>query len=200
MEVLSGRTLRLHESRALYPLAVDTSGEWRTESARTNALDLIDLYGAVKERHGDAAGSMLKQRLAAQSVGMTAVLPFCDHDIADYYFNLPEQNRFDRKSLVNKKLLRSMLLEFLDYDADAVGKHYFMFDGPDFVAKNMDFVRSEIDACTLWDKPGLTLAHGWLDTVGSRPLLYHSILTIFMISGWHNHSRFLSSGVSHTTS
>ncbi|MEA2002272.1 MAG: asparagine synthase-related protein, partial [Actinomycetota bacterium] len=192
MVVLSGRTLRLHESREIYPEAVDTGVEWRTESARTNSLDLIDLYGAVKERHGDPAGSMLKQRLAAQSVGMTAALPFCDHGIADYYFNLPEQYRFDRKSLVNKKLLRSLLLEFLDYDADAIGKQYFMFDGAAFVVNHMDFVRSEIDACTLWDKAGLTLVHDWLDGIGSRPLLHHSILTIFMISGWHNHSRFLS--------
>lgn len=189
--VLSGRTLRPHEYRALYPAGVDTWPEWSAESSRTKGFDLIDLWGLVKLRNSDAGGSMLKQRLAATSIGMTAGLPFCDHEIADYYFNLAEQHRFDRQEGTNKILLRAMLLEFMGYDADAVGKHYFMFDGPGFIDRNMDFVRSEIDSCALWDKAGLAVVHDWLSRIGERPFLHHALLTIFMVSGWHNHSRFV---------
>lgn len=190
--VLSGRTLRPHEYRLLYPAAVDTWPEWRAESSRTKRLDLVDLWGSIKLRNSDAGGSMLKQRLAATSIGMTAGLPFCDHELADYYFNLAEPYRFDRKTGTNKVLFRAMLLEFMDYDADAVGKHYFMFDGPGFIDQNMDFIRSEIDACALWDEPGLSVVHDWLSRMDDRPFLHHAILTIFMISGWHNHSRYIS--------
>jgi hypothetical protein len=183
--------MRLHESRAIFSHAVNTSPYWRDVSRLTDGLNLVDLFGAVTERHQGPGGSMQKQVLAASAIGMGASLPWCDHAIADYYFNLPEHDRFSRKPAKNKLLLRKMLLRYLDYDADVVGKHYFSFDGAGFIVRNMDFVRSEIDSCGLWDAGGLALIHGWLDQVESRPLLYHSLLTVFMVSGWHNHSRYL---------
>ena len=138
---------------------------------------------------------MQKQVLAASAIGMGASLPWADHAVADYYFNLPQEARYTAKPAKNKLLLRKMLLRYLDYDADAIGKHYFSFDGAGFIQRNMEFVRSEIDDCSLWDEQGLGTVHSWLDQIGSRPLLYHSLLTVFMVSGWHNHSRFLESGV-----
>ena len=189
--VLPGRTIRLHESRAIFPHAVDTSPFWRNVSRQTSHLSLVDLFGAVTERHQGPGGSMQKQVLAAGALGMGASLPWCDHAVADYYFNLPEQDRFTRKPAKNKLLLRKMLLRYLDYDADLIGKHYFSFDGAGFILRNMDFVRSEIESCALWDTSNLGLVRGWLDQIESRPLLYHSLLTLFMVSGWHNHSRYL---------
>ena len=56
----------------------------------------------------------------------------------------------------------------------------------------MDFVRGEIFSCALWDRAGLSLVAEWLDRLEDRPLLYHSLLTVFMVSGWHNHSRFFN--------
>ncbi|MEA2002271.1 MAG: asparagine synthase-related protein [Actinomycetota bacterium] len=189
---MPGRTMRLPESSKLYPGAVDTSTWWYQEGKAYRHLDALDLFGEVNERHTGPGGSMQKQRLAASAIGMEAALPWCDHDLADYYFNLPEEYRYDRKTNKNKLLLRQMLDSYLDYDADAIGKHYFSFDGAAFIEKNRDFVQSEIGACSLWDQQGLSTVHEWLDQIESRPLLYHSLLTVFMISGWHNHSRYLS--------
>lgn len=189
---LPGRTLRLRESAQIYPAAVDTSGYWYEVSRETRNLDLLDLFGIVNERHTGPGGSMQKQRLAANAIGMGSVLPWCDSRVADYYFNLPELNRYDRSTGKNKVLLRKMLYNYLDYDADAIGKHYFSFDGAEFILRNRDFVQSEIDACALWDQGGLPIIHKWLDQIESRSLLYHSLLTVFMISGWHNHSRYLN--------
>jgi hypothetical protein len=189
--VLPGRTMRLHESRAIFSHAVNTSPYWRDVSRLTDGFSLVDLFGAVTERHQGPGGSMQKQVLAADALGMGASLPWCDHAVADYYFNLPEHDRYSHKPVKNKLLLRKMLLRYLDYDADVIGKHYFSFDGAGFIVRNMDFVRSEIDSCGLWDAGGLGLINGWLDQIGSRPLLYHSLLTVFMVSGWHNHSRYL---------
>ncbi len=135
---------------------------------------------------------MQKQVLAASALGMGASLPWADHAVADYYFNLPEEHRYSARPAKNKLLLRKMLLRYLDYDADAIGKHYFSFDGAGFLARNIEFVRAEIDSCALWDKQGVGLVHSWLDQIDDRPMLYHSLLTLFMVSGWHNHSRHLS--------
>ncbi len=187
-----GRTIRFHESRSFMPGAVDTRPFWRRVERETAHLDLIDLFGAVGERHVGYGASMKKHVLAANAIGMDASLPWCDSELADYYFNLPERYRYDLKTGENKVLLRRMLLQYLDYDANKIGKHYFGFAGAKFVMDNKDYIRSEIEACSLWDTTGLDLVRAWLDKVGSRPLLYHSILTVFMVSGWHNHSRFLT--------
>ena len=189
---LPGRTLRYTHSRRLYARAVDTSGFWYEVSRETRHLDDMDLFGDVQERHTGPGGSMQKQRLAANAIGMGSILPWCDDDVADYYFNLPEPDRYDRTSGKNKILLRKMLLRYLDYDADAIGKHYFSFDGAAFLERNRDLVLAEIDACALWEDDGRAMVHEWLDEVGTRPLLYHALLTVFMVSGWYNHSRYLN--------
>jgi hypothetical protein len=178
------------------PNAVDTRPYWDEVAAATANMNLFDLFGAVSERHAGPAASIKKHVLAAQAIGHDSALPWCDHEVADYYFNLPQEYRYDLKRGVGKVLVRSMLLRYLDYDAAKIGKHYFSFDGPRFLAENMEFVRSEIDSCALWDKDNLGLVHGWLDKVASRPLLYHSLLTVFMVSGWHNHSRFVTPATS----
>jgi asparagine synthase (glutamine-hydrolysing) len=187
--VLSGRLVRIHESRDFYPNVVDTRKFWARKSKETAGMSLFDFY-ALSERYITPPTSMKKHALAATAIDHEASVPWCDHSIADYYFNLPEQYRFDRKHGVNKILLRRMLLQYLDYDAEKVGKHYFSFEGARFVAENREYIRSEIESCTLWDGKGLGTVRGWLDAIEGRPLLHHAILTIFMISGWHNHSRY----------
>ncbi len=34
------------------------------------------------------------------------------------------------------------------------------------------------------------MIHKWLDRIDSRDMLHHALLTVFMISGWSNHSEF----------
>jgi len=186
--VLSGRLLRFHEISALMPEAVDPRDHWAKLSKDTAHLNLFDLY-ALAERYVTPPSSMKKHTLAARATGYEPSVPWTDHEIADYYFNLPEEHRYDRKGGVNKVLLRRMLLEFLDYDSEKIGKHYFSFDGARFVSRNSDFIRSEIASCALWDGGKLGMIHDWIDAIEARPLLHHAILTLFMVSGWHNHSR-----------
>ena len=185
-----GRTIRHHETCLFMPAAVDTRPFWHAVGKETKDMTTIDLFGAVSERHIGPGASMKKHVLAANSIGLGASLPWGDQAVADYYFNLPEPDRFDVKTGVNKILVRKMLLKYLDYDASKVGKHYFGFDGAGFVKQHKDYVRSEIEACELWDRNNLEVVYKWLDRVDSKPLVYHAILTIFMVSGWHNHSRF----------
>lgn len=189
---LPGRTMRPHHGRRLYGDAVDTGRFWYDASRETRHLSLMDLYAVINVRYTGPGGSVQKLRLVASSAGMSAALPWCDNDVADYYFNLREPYRYDRETGKNKLLLRKMLHRYLDYDSDAIGKHYFQFDGPGFLERNDEFVRSEIYSCELWEPDGLRLVNKWLDRVESRPLLYHALLTIFMVSGWHNHSRYLN--------
>ena len=122
---------------------------------------------------------------------MVAKFPYCDPEVVDYLFNLPVSERYDRKSGVTKLLLRQMLRETIDYDADAVGKHYFGFAGDQFLIKHRAFVLSEISRCSLWSPDVASIAGSWLDQLERRPLRYHSLLNLFQLSGWYNHSRYV---------
>ena len=149
------------------------------------------LYSPVI-RHVDQAAIILKVRLAAESRGLNVVLPFCDRDVIDYCFNLPERDRFDRSSGTNKLLLRTMLKRYLDYDAETIGKRWFAFDGARFLLDHRDFVLDEITGCGLWNARISELAEKWMRRLEHRHFMYHALLPLFMLSGWHNHSRFIN--------
>ncbi len=187
---LPGRLPRHHHVQRLRPSEVNMHEVWEAESDEMRDLGLFDVYDVFLRRHIHAGQVLLKQRLAADSRGLGTALPWCDDGIADYFFNLPSADRWNLETGVDKMLLRRTLLRYLDYDAAAVGKHYFLFDGGAFILRHMDFVRSEIDASPLWADDGLAMVHGWLSALERRPMLHHAILTVFMISGWSNHSAY----------
>ena len=154
-------------------------------------MDNMDVANAVVQIFEDQAGVHLKAYVAAQAFGMEASLPYCDPDLVDYAFDLPVADRFDPDTGVTKILVRRMLLESIGYDAEAVGKHYFGFAGDRFLIEHRTFVLSEIAQCSLWSPEVVSLAGSWLDQLERRPLLYHSLLILFQLSGWHNHSRYI---------
>lgn len=188
---LSGRTFRLPDTRQFYPDVVDTRPFWAQISDETAEIDAIDLATTVATAFHDQAEVHLKAHVAAQAFGIVAAFPYCDADVVDYLFNLPVSARYDVNSGVTKILLRQMLLETIDYDAEAVGKHYFGFEGDRFLLTHRSFVLSEISQCSLWSSDAGSIAASWLDQLERRPLLYHSLLNLFQLSGWINHSRFV---------
>lgn len=182
-----GRNLRQRHVDRLYGPSVDMAGWWDRLSEDTADMDHDDLFDVVLRRNIHPAQILLKQKLAATAQGLDARLPWCDHDVADYYFNLPSEAKFDKATLTQKILLRRMLETYLDYDAEAIGKHFFVFDGAAFLTRHQDFVREEIDASPLWTADGVRMVHGWIDQLDRRPLLWHAVLNVFMVSGWGNH-------------
>ena len=182
-----GRNLRQRHVDRLYGRSADMAGWWDGLSRDTSEMDHDDLFDVVLRRNIHPAQILLKQKLAATARGLDARLPWCDHDVADYYFNLPSEAKFDKASLTQKILLRRMLEMYLDYDAEAIGKHFFVFDGAAFLTRHQDFVREEIDASPLWEADGVRMVHRWIDQLDRRPLLWHAVLNVFMISGWGNH-------------
>ena len=186
------RMFRERETRNLYGGAVDTESFWYDTDDDAGGLDLVDFIGVSATRHTDNALSNPKVYLVARSRGLDPLLPFCDAELADYYFNLPEENRFDLSARTNKTLLRQLLAEALDYDPEVVGSNYFAFDGASFLSANSGFVREEILSCDLWLPTLKPMLKEWMDALPDRPFLFHSLLALFMISGWHNHSVFRS--------
>lgn len=187
---LPGRMFRARETRIFYPDAVDTEAFWLAQSREHSQLDPVDFLAMTKIRQTEPARSNPKIYLAARAHNMVPILPFCDEPLADYYFNLPEKSRFDRSTGTSKVLLRHSLSEAVGYDQATVGVNHFGFDGAAFLLENQRFVRDEIATCRLWSPDVVPLLNDWLEALPKRPFLYHSLLALFMISGWHNHSAY----------
>lgn len=184
---IPGRMFRDRETRRFYADAQNTEDFWYKESRSAAELDLVDFVAATEVRHTDPARSNNKVHLAAHASGLTAILPFCDEPIADYCFNLPEADRFDRSGWTSKLLLRQHLAQTIDYDPVVAGSHYFAVDGASFLLANHAFVRDEVLSCELWGPELAPLFDGWMKALPNRRFLFHALLALFMISGWHNH-------------
>lgn len=186
------RMFRHTETQNFYTDAIETEDYWYQMSDDLNALELTDLYSATEVRLRDTGVSNAKVYLVAHAHGVEPVLPFCDQPLADYYFNLPQSDRLDRSSRNNKILLRQLLKEALDYDPAVVGSNHFQFDSATFIQNNEAFVRDEILSCDLWSPRLERDLNIWLGELSKRPFLSHSLVGLFMISGWHNHYPFIN--------
>lgn len=184
--LFAGPRLRHHDTRQFYPDSVDTHHFWLEEFARST-------YPADEVRHtirsifmGPAA-YMLKGRNAALANRAVAQFPWADPVVADYCFNLPEANRFDRRTLKSKIIVREMLRKFADYDDDLIGKRVFSFGKRVFIEQHLPFLREEIMKCTLWSRR----IESCFDKLKIQFLRGHktenALLNLLMVSLWHNH-------------
>lgn len=184
----SGRNMRYHEILPIYEDAIDPADQWRAQDRHLAGMSDADRAVVNMVRQIEGARTPDKVRLVAQVQGMRPILPYCDPELADYSFNLPLSSRFDRKKRIGKILLTQLLEEKLGYDPNAVESGFFEFDGGPFFAANAEYVKEEIYDCDLWTPAVRPLVDGWLDAIADRPFLFHPLLSLFVISGWHNHS------------
>jgi asparagine synthetase B (glutamine-hydrolysing) len=187
---LLGRKLRYVDTKTFYQDAVDTSLYWDEVSLKYKTFDLIDL-ACFLENHYDQKAVMLKARAAVAARDLNAIFPYCDRDLINYVFNLPEADRFDREKQINKVLLRALLKERCGYDAERIGKRVFEFGKVRWLLRHRKFVSAEIGRCALWNEKAGPLAEKILAKLETRPDLHYALFPLFMISGWHNHSRYI---------
>jgi hypothetical protein len=188
---LPGRNMRIHEIRRVLDEAVDPAGLWREIDSRLAGQSDIDRAMRNMVHQLEGARTQDKVIRVAEARGMAPVLPYCDLDLAEYFFHLPEAERFDAAKREEKVLLRRLLTEQIDYDPVTIGDGFFAFDGASFFIENAAFVREEINSCGLWKPAVGLLVDEWLAALPQRPYLFHPLLSLFVVSGWFNHSPFV---------
>ncbi len=186
-----GRYLRHHEMRRIYRDAIDPAERWRQADRELAGQSDVDRAMRNMVKHIEGSRTPDKVRTVAQVYDMAPVLPYCDRDIADYFFHLPQDQRFDASARHEKVLLTQMLRETVDYDPDDVASGFFEFDGAPFFIANADYVKEEVLSCSLWQPSIERYIADWLEELPRRPFLFHALLSIFMVSGWHNHSPYV---------
>lgn len=186
-----GLRVRHNETRELFEGSHDTSGHWRAVRRGLGDIDPVDARGLLRGRHFEIGSQKEKIGLAARVFGATAVHPYQDPRVIDYYFNLPVASRYDAGRLVNKVLLRELLRDRLDYDESAVGKRGFTFDGAAFVRRHRQFIRDEVLSCSMFDRAAAERILTAAEQTDRGPFVWHHIVGLFQFAAWHNHSRFL---------
>ena len=184
--LFAGPRLRHCDTRNFYPASVDTHNSWLE---RFNQLDIPteEVRSSIRSAFMGPAAHLLKTRNAAKLVGALTGFPWTNHDIADYCFNLPADDRFDRASGKNKVIIRQMLAQYVDYDEETVGKRVFKFSKRRFLERHLDFCRDEILTCTLWSPSIERFLARVMRAFGRGASTENALLTLLMVSLWHNH-------------
>jgi asparagine synthase (glutamine-hydrolysing) len=188
--------LSFADTKKILPDAVSVYSHWRQESRLRSNWDLVDLKTSILTPIVASEMHIRKASNFVDSINSNLILPFANHQIAEYFAKMPENYLFDRLTLKNKLILRKILKKQINLDSDKVGKMGWSYDSSSVVIQNWEWMYQEIKECNLWSQPGLlkviarlknrALGTGWAASTSER-LLYR----IFLLSCWHNHNKFL---------
>lgn len=181
-----GRWLRHADTRRFFSGSTPTHQYWLHESRRLRQLDDFDFRAEVRGRHADQNAMIVKGYVTGETLGLRTVFPFTDAALADWYFNLPEADRFDRAALMNKVSLRRLLRERLDYDDQRLGKRVFEFDGAGFLSSHRTLVEHEIRACRWWTAAASATVADLIHRPAALDKTWPAVLALFQLSGWLN--------------
>ncbi|MEM7650458.1 MAG: hypothetical protein AAF204_00050 [Pseudomonadota bacterium] len=182
---------RFKETQKFYEPALPTARFWKDTYNQYKDLDDHDLRGLFIGQIFDGCGVTLKGEMVAEALESDLIMPWADEELADYFFNLPCEYKYDYKTRTNKILLREMLKEKCGYEAGAIGKRVFYFNSKRFVLNNKNFVQDEILSCDLWNANIETYLTELLGKLEHEPRLGGALYGLFMLSGWYNHSKYL---------
>lgn len=184
------------DTKKILPSAVNIYPHWELESQLRKEWDLFDFKTDVYSTRTISEMHIRKARNFADSINANLVLPFANHEVAEYFAKIPEKQIFDRQTLKNKLVLRDMLKTKMGLDSDKLGKMGFSYDSRSIVLQNWDSILQELQTCNLWEQVGLMKVvkrlrkrmngKGWGAGASAR-LLYR----IYLLSAWANKNKYL---------
>ncbi len=183
----------LSDAKRLFRDSVDVCLFWRQLD---NQDDYLDFRASIRGTIIDQEIFTRKVRNFSAAVGSNLILPFTNFNVASYLSKTPEVYLFDRATLKNKLILRSVLKDRIGLDSDALGKMGFSYDCQSIVSQNWDLITGEIYGCSLWDRAGLeTVIPRLARTMRSRhkysEFAGRLIYRVYLISSWYRKSKLL---------
>ena len=181
-----GPRLRHWDTRLFYSDSVDTHRTW-LDRFNNLTIPAEEMRSSVRAAFMGPAAYLMKTRNAAMLVGAAAHFPWTDHEVANYCFNLPADQRFCGLRKKDKVIMREMLAKFVDYDEDAIGKRSFRFTKHRFVAQHLAFFREEILRCSLWEPTIEQSLNDLIRAFRRGAPTENALVILLMASLWHNH-------------
>ncbi|MFL9827997.1 asparagine synthase-related protein [Rhodoplanes sp. SY1] len=191
--VLDRFALRFEETSGFFQGSLRTLPYWNS-LGRTASLakSYYEFFHHFRSVYYDNAHTIRARETIAAAFNLHLMLPYQDNSLINYCLSLPESERFDVSTGRNKLPLRRMLYDELGYNAERVGKRIFNFSRRNFLAQNWAHVEEEIYECTLWDRCAIArFLDRMLPLVNSDDKCNYGIMQLYLVSGWHNHTRWL---------
>lgn len=173
------------------------SSHWQQESQLRKDWDLFDFKTSILTPVTASELHIRKARNFADSIKANMVLPFANQQVAEYFAKMPEQHLFDRKALKNKLILRKILKDRIGLDSDALGKLGFTYDAHAVVSHNLETMKKEIQACSLWHANGLAAVLSRFTNQTDQQTRAGSIsrsfiYRLYLISAWYNQNQYVN--------
>jgi asparagine synthase (glutamine-hydrolysing) len=191
--VVPGKYFKLSELKDIYSDICPDLSEWKNIDQIYKKYDVFDFRAVTRGRYYDQNVAMLKAECVSGLNNSQTIFPWCDTNLIDYVFNLPEEYKFDRKELRNKILLRMFLEEEIQYSSIQTKKVGFYLNSSKFVSDNETYIKDEIFSCKLWREPVRKLMDHDFCKLNQNYKISYSIILLFLLSGWVNHSKYFRS-------
>ena len=186
--VVPGKYFKLSELKKIYSYEDFNLNHWKKLDQLFRNYNVFDFRAVTRGRYYDQNVAMLKAECTSKYINAKTLFPWCDQELINYIFNLPNNYKFDKVKLKNKILLRQMLNEELDYDILQGNKVGFYLNSSKFVNDNKIFIKDEIYSCKLWNQSIKDLLDKDFSKLINTPKISYSIIALFLLSGWCNHS------------
>jgi asparagine synthase (glutamine-hydrolysing) len=169
---------------------------WNSESKKRYKWDIYDFKTDLFATKTIAEVHIRKFLNFTDVIGANSLTPFANEKVATYFATMPEEYLFNRKTLKNKLILRSLLKNKIGLDSDKIGKIGFSYDSKSVVLQNWRTVTEEIYSCKVWNKVEVESivermrksmnGKSWRAGASSR-LIYR----LYLISAWLNKNKWL---------
>jgi len=131
--------------RRLFPQQTPFPDYFRALDRAHRGRSAVDFRAVVRGRVYDAAGTLLKGRLAASWRGARAAFPYCDAELIEAWFHLPRVERYDARRGANKLPLRRLIEREIGPAAGyLVRKGSFRHDVRAFAEANATAIRADL--------------------------------------------------------
>ena len=189
LEVTGGLWTFLSGSKLVDDLvAYDSLRRYWQAVDRANAnLDYIDARCSFRGRYMGQEKFIRKIKNAAQAYQMKLALSWTYPELADYCYNLRDEDLFDSRTMKEKVFARHYLTNNLGIDFFAEKKNYFAYNFSEFVAANIDIIKD------------ITLNNDLIEAKLTERYLakalkagnYGFVYQLFLLLAWHKFSAYI---------
>ncbi|MGB9762115.1 MAG: asparagine synthase-related protein [Caldimicrobium sp.] len=174
------------DTQKIYPEAIPVYSYWKNEELKRKNWDYFDIKADLWGTKAEYDLVIKKVRNFAEVYNANLILPWTDKEVINYVFHIDEKYLFDRKNFKNKLILRKILKEKLDLDADQLGKYSYGFD-PYPLIKTSNKTKEIILECPYWAKRHISKLLKKIEILaeeGKNKLFRNLYVRLFLLSAF----------------
>lgn len=184
------------DANKIYKDFTSTRNYWINEISKRKNFNIIEVKSDIYATKVITGRMIRKLQNFCDVYDSNLVMPFASSRIKDFFEELPLNLIYCEKSNKNKIFLRELLKNKLELDSDKIGKMGWTFDVGGIIISNLNWIKSEVFECELWNTNQTDELINRFLLVAKSEKKYSKfsakmIYRIFLISLWYNHNQFI---------